>query len=113
MSEQAHRHENVDVAIVGAGLAGLSLALQLKRRRPQSSVLVLERRPGPAPASAFKVGESVAEICAHYLSEQVGLRDYLAANQLRKMGLRFFLSAGGNEDITRRPEAGPTGFLTV
>ena len=93
-----------DVAILGGGLAGLSLALQLKRQRPETKILLLEKRAEPARLAAFKVGESSVEIGAHYYREVVGMRDHLEDAQLRKLGLRFFLPAGGNTDITKRVE---------
>ncbi len=96
-----------DVAILGGGLAGLTLSIQIKRARPNTSVAVLEKREGPAPLAAFKVGESTVLSGATYFADVVGMRDHLDAAQLRKNGLRFFPSAGGNEDITRRVESGP------
>src|SRR5947209_8077485 len=93
-----------DVAILGGGLAGLSLAIQLKRQRPETSVLVTDKRAEPAPDAAFKVGESSVEIGAHYYREIVGMRDHLEQQQMRKLGLRFFLPAGDNSDITKRVE---------
>jgi 2-polyprenyl-6-methoxyphenol hydroxylase-like FAD-dependent oxidoreductase len=97
-------HGHYDVAILGGGLAGLSLALQLKRQRPESRILLLDKRTEPARLAAFKVGESSVEIGAHYYRDIVGVRDHLEEKQLRKLGLRFFLPAQGNSDITKRVE---------
>src|ERR1700730_2424931 len=102
--------ERYDVAILGGGLAGLTLAIQLKQTRPETSVLVLEKREGPAPLAAFKVGESTVPAGAHYFSEVVGMKEHLEKEQLIKCGLRYFLPAAGNTDITKRVEVGPRDF---
>jgi flavin-dependent dehydrogenase len=102
--------DRYDVAILGGGLAGLTLALQLKRERPEASVLVLEKRKGPAPLAAFKVGESTLEMAGHYFSNVLGLRDYLDAEHILKLGLRYYFPAGDNRDITRRVEWGSPGI---
>jgi 2-polyprenyl-6-methoxyphenol hydroxylase-like FAD-dependent oxidoreductase len=102
--------DSYDVAILGGGLAGLTLAIQLKRTRPETSVPVLEKREGPAPLAAFKVGESTVPAGAHYFADVVGMCDHLERDQLIKLGLRFFPSLHGNQDITKRPEKGPTDF---
>jgi flavin-dependent dehydrogenase len=102
--------ERYDVAILGGGLAGLTLAIQLKRQRPDTSVAVLEKRDGPAPLAAFKVGESTVPPGAHYFAEAVGMKDHLKQDQLVKCGLRFFLPAGDNSDITKRVEHGGARF---
>src|SRR5436190_21893726 len=98
--------ERYDVAILGGGLAGLTLAIQLKSQRPDTTVAVLEKREGPAPLAAFKVGESTVPSGAHYFAEVVGMKDHLEQAHIVKNGLRFFLPARGNVDITKRIEAG-------
>ena len=100
-----------DVAIIGGGLAGLSLAIQLKQRRPATRIVVVEKQAHPVPEAAHKVGESSVEVGAHYFANVLGLADHLQARQLPKLGLRFFFSADGNQDITARPEFGTNTFF--
>ena len=90
MSEFAKRE--VDVAILGGGLAGLSLALQLRRRFSDLKILVIERRRHPVPVAAHKVGESTVEIAAFYFGHVLGLAGHLNERQLPKFGFRFFFS---------------------
>ena len=88
---------DVDVLILGGGLAGLTLALQLGDREPGLSITVLERRAHPVREAAHKVGESTVEIGAHYFAEVLGLREHLETEQIRKYGLRYFFSEGMHE----------------
>ena len=104
-------HGHYDVAILGGGLAGLTIAIQLKRERPETRVLVTDKRTEPAPEAAFKVGESSVEIGAYYYREMIGMRDHLEKYQQRKLGLRFFMPAGDNSDITKRVEFCTPGHL--
>jgi flavin-dependent dehydrogenase len=98
------------VAVLGGGVAGLTAALQLREMRPGTRILVLEKRSHPVPPTAYKVGESIAEVAAYYLKEMIGLESYLETEHLRKMGLRWFCPANGNSDISRRVEFGLARF---
>jgi flavin-dependent dehydrogenase len=69
--------KQVDVVILGAGLAGLSLAIQLKQKRRSMRVVMLERAIFPMPEAAHNVGESSVEVGAHYCSSVLGLNHAL------------------------------------
>lgn len=97
---------DIDVAVIGAGMAGFTAALQLKEKLPKAQIAILEKRAHPVPATAYKVGESIAEIATFYIKDEIGLGDYLEVEHLRKMGLRWFCSTEDNTDISRRIEFG-------
>jgi flavin-dependent dehydrogenase len=99
-----------DVLIVGGGLAGLALAIQLRRELPALSVCVLERNRHPVPAAAFKVGESLVEIGAHYFDTVLDLKAHLDSSQVSKFGFRFFFS-DGRDDVERTTELGVSHVL--
>ncbi|KAA9131403.1 NAD(P)/FAD-dependent oxidoreductase [Marinihelvus fidelis] len=101
-----------DVAIIGGGLAGLTLALQLRERMDDLDVVVVERNHHPVPTAAHKVGESMVEIGAHYLSHTVGLQDHLDKAHVRKNGLRFHFGAQGRE-LHHADELGVSHLLAV
>ena len=75
--------------------------------------MIVEKRPHPVPEAAFKVGESSVEIGAHYFQKRLGLEPHLRAEQLEKLGLRYFFTHDGNRDIAQRVELGPTDFPPV
>ncbi|MEP6898735.1 MAG: FAD-dependent monooxygenase [Rhodanobacter sp.] len=101
---------DVDVVVLGGGLAGLCLALQLRTRFADLSIRVLERSAHPPRAGAHKVGESSVEINAHYLSHTLGLRAHLDEHQVRKFGFRFFFS-DARSDIGNVAELGVSEVL--
>ncbi len=102
-----------DAVIMGGGLAGLSLARQLHIEAPHIRVLVAEKRRHPVREAAFKVGESSVEIGAHYLQVVLQLEPHLRAQQLEKLGLRYFFPHNGNHDLVSRVELGPPAFPPV
>jgi flavin-dependent dehydrogenase len=102
----------VDVTILGGGLAGLTLAIQLRRQFPKMSLRIIERRRHPVPPAAHKVGESSVEIGAHYFDTVLGLKDHLLSQQLKKFGFRFFFS-DGREDLDNVTELGASRYLST
>ena len=98
-----------DLVICGGGLAGLSLARQLAVRGDDISVLVLDPLVRPLPVAAFKVGESTIETGAYYYHHTLQLSDYLEAEHLEKLGLRYFYGSDGG--FADRPEYGVRRFL--
>lgn len=112
--KQADRENAVfDVVILGGGLAGSTLARQLKQSKPEIRVLVVEKHKHPVPEAAFKVGESTVELGSYYLRDILGLAEHLDACHLPKAGLRCFMTAGDNRDISRRVELGTTQLLSI
>jgi len=99
-----------DLIICGGGLAGLALARQVALSDLELSVLVLDPLTRPLPEAAFKIGESTIETGAYYYFDRLQLRDYLEAEHLEKLGLRYFYG-GGQGDFAARPEYGVARFL--
>jgi flavin-dependent dehydrogenase len=108
-----HTEENVDVLILGGGIAGLSLAYQLKRTDPEIDIMVVEKRKHPLVEAAHKVGESTLPVSARYFEQVLGLEEHLKNEQLPKFGLRYFASHDGNHDISLRPEVGVRRFAPI
>jgi flavin-dependent dehydrogenase len=104
---------DVDVVVMGGGLAGLTLAMQLKQELPHAKIVVIERSKRPVGEASYKVGESSVEVGAHYFAERLGLKEHLDKDQLPKLGLRFLFPHGDNDDITRRLEIGPSNYPPV
>lgn len=109
----AHAHtDQWDVCICGAGLAGLTLARQLKLQMPDLNVLLLDKLKRPLPSGTHKVGESLIEVGAHYLSQTLQLEDYLNRKHLPKCSLRFFTKAG-SVPLKDRTEFGSLDFPAI
>jgi flavin-dependent dehydrogenase len=111
MEATTDKDEVFDLIICGGGLAGLCLARQLSLSNNNFSVMVLERLKRPLPEAAFKVGESTIEPGAFYYSKTLRLEDYLRAEQLEKLGLRYFYRTTPGGDFASRPEYGVSNFL--
>ncbi len=79
------RH-HLDIAILGAGLAGNLLARQLRQAVPHLKVGLFEK----SNSTSFKVGESTVEVTGNYLIRRLGLENYLTEHHIVKNGLRFF-----------------------
>ncbi len=93
----------LDVAIVGGGLAGSLLARQLSRGNPGRRIAVFEKKTD----YTHNVGESIVELGSHYLIRRLGLSSYLYDRHFPKNGLRFFFdTAGRNAPLTEMSEIG-------
>jgi flavin-dependent dehydrogenase len=101
----------VDVAIIGGGLAGLTLALHLRQTAPELSIMVFEKSAYPPAPAAHKVGEATVEIGAHYLAHTLGLKSLLERTQLQKFGLRLFFGGARQADLAGADELGASTLL--
>lgn len=95
---------DLDVAIVGGGMAGSLLARQVVRARPALRVGLFEK----ATERSYKVGESLVEIAANYMVRRQRLSGYLYENHVPKNGLRYFFDDPSHSTpLTEMSEVGP------
>src|SRR6516225_8991174 len=85
-----------DVAIIGAGLAGLTLARQLLLNSDKRILLLDKRAIVPTPRQ--KVGESTVQVGAYYYSKVLDLEEYLLRKQFMKYNLRFYWKSPGRDN---------------
>jgi FAD dependent oxidoreductase len=92
--------KDVDVLIVGGGLAGLALARQLLLRSDKR-VLLVDRRS--LPPTKQKVGEATVQMSGYYYARVLEMEEHLLCEHYMKYNLRFYWkhSAGGEryEDL--------------
>jgi glycine/D-amino acid oxidase-like deaminating enzyme len=91
---------DIDVLIIGGGLAGLSLARQLLLRS-EKRVLLVDRRA--LPPTKQKVGEATVQMSGYYYARVLEMEEHLLCEHYMKYNLRFYWkhSAGGEryEDL--------------
>jgi flavin-dependent dehydrogenase len=96
------RENDVDVLIVGGGLAGLCLARHLLLATDKR-ILLVDRRE--IPAKKQKVGEATVQMSGYYYSRVLDMEDHLLQNHYLKYNLRFYWpSERGNsnyEDLSQ------------
>jgi 2-polyprenyl-6-methoxyphenol hydroxylase-like FAD-dependent oxidoreductase len=78
---------DVDVLIVGGGLAGLCLARHLLLQTDKR-ILLVDRRE--IPAKKQKVGEATVQMSGYYYSRVLDMEDHLLENHFLKYNLRFY-----------------------
>ena len=89
-------NKQVDVLILGAGLAGLSLARQILMRGGKT-ILHLEKRP-EIPSPRQKVGESQVQVAGFYYGKMLDLETYLFHEHFMKYNLRFLWKTPGRSN---------------
>ncbi|HSL23715.1 MAG TPA: FAD-dependent monooxygenase [Vicinamibacterales bacterium] len=85
---------DVDVVIVGAGLAGLSLARQLLMADDAVTILQLDKRQ-QVPPTGQKVGEATVQVSGYYWSKVLDLEEHLLREHYMKYNLRFIWKTAG------------------
>ncbi|HEY6321341.1 MAG TPA: FAD-dependent oxidoreductase [Thermoanaerobaculia bacterium] len=95
-----HIRRDVDVLIIGGGLAGLALARQLLLRSDKQ-VLLVDRRA--LPPTKQKVGEATVQMSGYYYARVLEMEEHLLCEHYMKYNLRFYWkhSSGGEryEDL--------------
>jgi len=91
----------VDVLIVGGGLAGLTLARQLLLNS-EKRILLIDRR-AELPPSKQKVGEATVQMSGYYYGKVLDLEEYLLQEQYLKYNLRFYWNPGPRGEMDGGP----------
>ena len=103
----APAEQEVDVVVVGGGLAALGLTRLLHLEAPGTRVVTLDK----APAPTRKVGESTVEIAGQFLVSRLGLGDLLKRVAYPKNGIRFWFDDPAHEaGWAEASEDGPATF---
>jgi len=79
----------LDVAILGGGMAGSLLARQLSRQVDGARIGLFERKTG----YSHNIGESMVELASNYFVRRLGLGSYLYERHFPKNGLRYFFDS--------------------
>jgi flavin-dependent dehydrogenase len=88
------RGQDVDVFIIGAGLAGLSLARQLLLADDAVTIVEVDKRR-QVPPPGQKVGEATVQVSGYYWSKVLDLEEYLLREHYMKYNLRFIWKTAG------------------
>jgi flavin-dependent dehydrogenase len=96
MEEKSIRE--VDVLILGAGLAGLTLARQLLLGRPDLQVLMVDRL-AEVPNPKQKVGEATVQVSGYYYSKVLDMEEHLLREHFLKYNLRFYWKTRRGGDV--------------
>ena len=78
-----------DVIIMGAGFAGICQARHLQLNIPGIKIALIDPRPADRQDKDMKVGESMVELAALFVSRSLGLHDYMLEKHAPKQGLNF------------------------
>jgi 2-polyprenyl-6-methoxyphenol hydroxylase-like FAD-dependent oxidoreductase len=96
MEEKSPRE--VDVLIIGAGLAGLCLARQLLLAAPEKRVLMVDRL-AEIPTPKQKVGEATVQVSGYYYSRVLEMEEHLLREHFLKYNLRFYWKSQRGGDV--------------
>lgn len=89
---------DIDVLVLGAGLAGLTLTRHLLMYT-KKSIIHLEKRD-EIPSKRQKYGESSVQLAGYYYSRVLELEEYMYREQLIKYNLRFYWKSKGRPNDT-------------
>jgi 2-polyprenyl-6-methoxyphenol hydroxylase-like FAD-dependent oxidoreductase len=96
MEEKSPRE--VDILIIGAGLAGLCLARQVLLAAPEKRILMVDRLP-EIPSPKQKVGEATVQVSGYYYSRVLEMEEHLLREHFLKYNLRFYWKSQRGGDV--------------
>jgi flavin-dependent dehydrogenase len=89
---------DVDVLIIGAGLAGLTLARHLLLEKPDIDILMIDRQ-AEIPSPKQKVGEATVQVSGYYYSRVLEMEEHLLREHFLKYNLRFYWKTQRGGDV--------------